>query len=59
MPSNHILINNALECFVPDSKMEDVMRYLEANAYDWQERADRPITSEVTEKAIASSQTVS
>ena len=59
MPSNYIVINNALECFVSDSKMENVMQYLKANAYDWSETADRPIDSEVAEKAITNIQTVS
>ncbi len=35
MPSNHILINNALECFISDSKMEQLMGYLCENAYDF------------------------
>ena len=56
MGSNHILINNAKECFVPDSKMEDVMRYLKANAYDWQETTDRPLASDIADKVVSSSQ---
>ena len=57
MPSNHILINNALECFVPDSKMEELMQYLRQNAYDWQEKAGRP--SDIADRVISSTQPVS
>ncbi len=35
MPSKHILINNALECFVSDSKMEKLMEYLRREAHDF------------------------
>ncbi len=44
MPSNHILVNNATECYVPDSKMEKLMEYLCKNAYDF---AKLPIRAEV------------
>jgi hypothetical protein len=56
MPSNHILINNASECFVPDSKMEELMQYLRTNAYDWQETTDKPLVSDIADKVASSSQ---
>ncbi len=34
MPSNHILINNAMEYFVPDSKMDDFLRWIDRNGYE-------------------------
>lgn len=59
MPSNHILINNAIECFVPDSKMEELMQYLHQNAYEWQEKhADRPLVSDVANETTSCIQTV-
>ena len=30
MPSNHILINNSMEYFVPDSKMDEFMEWLDS-----------------------------
>ena len=33
MPSNHILINNSMEYSVPDSKMDNLLQWLEDNAY--------------------------
>ena len=33
MPSNHILINNAMEYIVPDSKMDDFLWCLDRNGY--------------------------
>ena len=53
--SNHILINNATECFVPDSKMEELVQYLRHVAYDWQgKHADNPLVSDTTNKVISS-----
>ncbi len=55
MASNHILINNAIECFVPDSRMEDLMQYLHHIAYDWQEKhADRPLVSDTIYEVASS-----
>ena len=31
MPSNHVLINNAMEYSVPDSKTDDFLRWLQKN----------------------------
>jgi len=31
MPSNHLLINNSLEYIVPDSKMEEFIKWLGEN----------------------------
>ena len=59
MPSNYVLINNALECFVPDSKMEELVQYLRQNAYDWQVKADRPLVSGITDRITSQAQTVS
>lgn len=33
MPSNHILINNAIEYSIPDSKMENFLLWLDENGY--------------------------
>ncbi|MBA7547565.1 hypothetical protein ES705_40016 [subsurface metagenome] len=55
MPSNHILINNTTECFVPDSKMEDLMQYLQHIAYDWQEtHVDRLLASDTINEVTPS-----
>jgi len=32
MPSNHILISNSMEYSVPDSKMDNLLQWLEDNA---------------------------
>ena len=53
MPSNHILINNALECFVVDSKMEELMEFLRLNAYDWAEKyTNSPLLSGVNSDEV-------
>lgn len=31
MPSNHILVNNSKEYIIPDSKMGDLLRWLDRN----------------------------
>lgn len=60
MPSNHILINNAIECFVADSKMEELMQYLRQSAYGWREKhADRPLVSKVPNETTSCIQTAS
>ena len=57
MPSNHILINNAIECFVPDSKMEGLMQYLHHSAYDWQKiDVDGPLVSDTIDEAASNIQ---
>ena len=33
MPSNHILINNRLECSVPDRKMDELIGWLDVNGH--------------------------
>lgn len=33
MPSNHLLINGVKEFSVPDSKMEEFLKWLEKNGY--------------------------
>ena len=33
MPSNHILINNSMEYSVPDSKIDNLLQWLEDNAH--------------------------
>ena len=32
MPSNHVLINNSIECIVVDSKMDNLLLWLKENA---------------------------
>ncbi len=52
--SNHILVNNAIECFVPDSKMEDLMQYLYHIAYDWRETHIDMLASDTIDEVILS-----
>ena len=33
MPSNHLLINNAMEYNIPDGKMDDLLQWLRQNAF--------------------------
>lgn len=37
MPSNQILINNAVEYYVGDSKIEELMEWLEKNGFKGRE----------------------
>ena len=58
MPSNHLLLNNSIECFVSDSKMDELMRYLRENAYDWRDaRTENPLIYGILEEATCYNQT--
>jgi len=55
MPSNHILINNSMEYSVPDSKMDNLLQWLEDNAYTT-DTGLRKEPEEIIDEAISYSQ---
>ena len=55
MPSNHILINNSMEYSVPDSKRDNLLQWLEDNAYTTNTGL-RKEPEEIIDEAISCSQ---
>ena len=58
MPSNHVLINNGMEYSVPDSKMDNLLQWLEDNAYTTNTGL-RKEAEEIIDEAISYSQSQS
>lgn len=58
MPSNHILINNAIEYSIPDSKMGNFLLWLDKNGYPTNTGIKKE-TDKIIPKVISCSQSQS